>query len=301
MAYREEALAFVRKTNGRRWLKANRYTRNHWRAVAAVAGITLFCALAWQFSPYGYGPGQYRTGIGEQRIIALEDHSRMTLDAATRLRVHYSSDARIVELQEGQAQFSVAKDPARPFKVIAGDHTIVALGTVFMVEYVDKKIHVAMMEGEVAVIPEQSHSAESPATPNQALSPPASSPVRFLQRGSSLSSEAGGRTIELSAGQELRVNRNGEATITPKADMEAATAWREGKVILRAETLGEAAQRLNRYSSQKIEIDNCVLAGKHISGVFETGDTQGFVSAVKHYFPVIVEYSDPNTVKLKLE
>src|SRR6202044_177715 len=107
---------------------------------------------AWQLSPYGYTPGQYHTGIGEQRVVDLEDHSRIVLDATTRLRVHFTPDARIVELQDGQAQFSVAKDPTRPFKVEAGGRTIVAVGTVFTVEYVDRQVHVAMMEGRVAVV-----------------------------------------------------------------------------------------------------------------------------------------------------
>ena len=64
-------------------------------------------------------------------------------------------DARIIELKQGQAQFSVAKDPTRPFKVLVGDRTIVALGTVFTVDFTDRKIHVAMVEGRVAVVPPQ--------------------------------------------------------------------------------------------------------------------------------------------------
>jgi transmembrane sensor len=117
-----------------------------------IAG-TLLLGIAWQLSPYGYAPGRYHTGIGEQRVVDLEDDSRIVLDAATRLRVRFTSDARVVELQDGQAQFSVAKDPTRPFKVEAGGRTIVAVSTVFIVEYVDSQVRVAMMEGKVAAIP----------------------------------------------------------------------------------------------------------------------------------------------------
>jgi transmembrane sensor len=275
MRYREEAIAYARRSNGRRWLKTHRYARSGWRAAAIVAGALLLGG-AWQLSPYGFVPGQYRTGIGEQKVVDLEDHSTIVLDAATRLRVRFTPDARIVELQNGQAQFSVAKDPTRPFKVEAGGRTIVALGTVFTVEYVDSQVHVAMMEGRVAVV----------STAIQATT--SVNPVS-------------GEGISLIAGEELRVSRDGRSTVTPKADLEAATAWREGKVIIRSEPLSDAVQRMNRYSRLQIRIDDAALAAKQISGVFEAGDTQGFLSAIEQYLPVEADYADAHTVKLHMK
>lgn len=284
MAYREEALSFVRRANARRWLKPNLYAQGRWpnfqwKTAAAVAGVAVLLATVWQFSPYGYKPGQYRTGIGEQRMVELADHSRIALDAATTIQVRFSSDGRVVQLKEGQAQFMVAHDPTRPFKVQVGDQTVVALGTIFTVEYVDHKVHVAMMEGRVAYVPQQS---SIPSPPSGGASNP--TPVSSA--------------IELSAGEELHVARNGHTIVTRKADLEAATAWREGKVIFRTETLSEAARRLNRYSQVQIEIDESVLAAKHINGVFEAGDTQGFITAVQRYWPVKADYSDRGTVRL---
>jgi transmembrane sensor len=298
MGYREEAIAYARKKSAGPWLKENRYTRRPWRAAAAAAGIALAIAAAWQLSPYGYTPGQYITGIGEQRIVDLEDHSRITLDAATRLQVRYTKDARLIDLKQGQAQFSVAKDPTRPFKVVAGNQTIIAVGTVFTVEYVDRKIHVAMMEGRVAVVPEKTNAA----APDAVLSTSSDSTNVRVASSKNAPSQADpqGGTIELSAGEELHVARDGHTVVTPKADLEAAIAWREGKVIIRTESLGEAVERLNRYSKLQIKISDEELANKHISGVFEAGDTQGFVSAVQRYLPVETDYSESNTVRLSL-
>lgn len=269
MAYRAEAISTMRHANARRWVRP---ARVHWTltkgAVAAgIAGLALL-GTAWQLSPYGYRSGEYRTAIGEQRIVELDDQSRITIDAATRLQVQFSNDARNVRLYEGQAHFSVAKDPARPFKVIAGNRTIVALGTVFTVEYVDRRVHVALLEGRVAVLPEAASQTSAP--------------------------------IELAAGEELRVARDGRTVVMPKADLEAATAWREGKVIFRTEPLGEAVGRMNRYSQLQMQIDDPALAAKKISGVFEAGDTRGFVNALQTYLPVAVEYSDSDTVRLEL-
>lgn len=298
MGYREEAIAYARKQSAGRWLKRNRHTHRPWR-IAAVAGLALAIAVAWQFSPYGYTPGQYITGIGEQRIVHLEDDSRITLDAATRLQVRYSKDARLIDLKQGQAQFSVAKDPSRPFKVVAGNQTIIAVGTVFTVEYVDQKVHVAMMEGRVAVVPQQTNSAlPDSVDPTSAKS----TNVRVASSNQMpAQAEQQGGTIELSAGEELHVARDGHTVVTPKADLEAATAWRQGKVVIRTEPLSEAVERLNRYSKLQIKIDGEELANKHISGVFEAGDTQGFVSAVQRYLPVETDYSDSNTVRLSLK
>jgi transmembrane sensor len=274
MRYREEAIAYARRANSHRWFKAHSYAR--WRAAAAVAGVAILFGIAWQLSPYGYTAGQYHTGIGEQRVVDLEDHSRIVLDAATRLRVRFTRDARIVELQDGQAQFSVAKDPTRPFKVNAGGRTIVAVGTVFTVEYVDSQVYIAMMEGKVAVV-----TSEVPATAS--------------------TSAEGSEGISLIAGEALHVSRDGRSSVTPKADLEAATAWREGKVVIRTETLSEAVQRMNRYSRLQIRIDDAALAAKQISGVFEAGDTQGFVSAIERYLPVVADYADSHTVKLRMK
>jgi transmembrane sensor len=276
MRYREEAIAYARRTNGRRWLKNPLYAGSGWRAAAAIVGVTLLIAAAWQLSPYAYAPGQYRTGLGEQKVVDLEDHSTIVLDAATSLRVRFTPDARIVELKNGQAQFTVAHDPTRPFKVEAGGRTIVAVGTVFTVEYVDSRMHVAMMEGKVAVV--------STAVPAATTANPGT-----------------GEGISLIAGEELHVSRDGQSTVTPKADLEAATAWRQGKVIIRTEPLSDAVQRMNRYSRLQIRIDDATLASKQISGVFEAGDTRGFLSAIERYLPVEADYADSHTVRIRMK
>ena len=234
------------------------------------------CGIIWQLSPYGYEPGYYKTGLGEQRVVDLPDHSHIALDARTRLRVKFSADARIVELLEGQAQFSVAKDPARPFKVEAGSKTIVAVGTVFDVEYVDSQVHVAMVEGKVAVLSQDqsgSVGSSNPSTPSP---------------------------IELSAGEALSVRADGAATVLPMADIEAATAWRQGKVIFRDQTLAEAVRRLNRYSHQQVVVDDATLSQMKVSGVFEAGDAQAFAEAMQAYLSVIAD-SSQSTIHLKLK
>ena len=299
IAYRERALAHARKAGAKRWRKPNANTRSRWQMAAMVAGVATL-GVIWQLSPYGYVPNQYETGIGEQRIVELEDHSLIALDAATRLHVRYSKDARIVDLKRGQAQFTVAADAARPFKVQAGGQTIIALGTVFTVEFTDQKVHVAMMEGRVAVTAGDSSPRLRLPSPSDVGNPhPSSSTPPSPSDGEGLG--VGNATIELAAGEELHVNREGHATVTPNADIEAATAWRQGKIIFRAEPIGEAIERLNRYSRVQIKVDDPTLAARNISGIFEAGDTQGFVSIIQRYLPVIAEPSESDVITLRLK
>jgi transmembrane sensor len=280
MALREQAIARARQASARRWSMPGARSRR-FRAWASAAVVLAVCGIAWQISPYGYEPNTYKTGLGEQKIVELPDHSHMTLDARTRLRVRFTPDARIVELLDGQAQFSVAKDPARPFKVEAGGKTIVAVGTVFDVEYVDQQVRVAMVEGRVAVLPQDpTSSAKMPGTDTKSGSP---------------------TPIELSAGEALQVRADGAATVVPKADIEAATAWRQGKIIFRDQTLAEAVHRLNRYSHTQVLIDDPTLAQMRVSGVFESGDAQAFAEAMQAYLPVIADGLNSSVIHLRME
>ena len=83
MRFREEAMAYARRANARRWLMPGPDTRSRWRVAATAVCITIALGVAWQLSPMAYRPSQYRTGIGEQRIVELDDHSRIKMMVTT--------------------------------------------------------------------------------------------------------------------------------------------------------------------------------------------------------------------------
>ncbi len=261
LALREQAIARARRANQQSWSHPLSVLERSRALVAVIAAAAITAATVWQVSPYGFRAGVSKTSIGEQRTVELSDHTRVALDSSTRIRTSMTADARTVEITQGQAQFFVARDVARPFKVIAGGHTIIALGTVFTVEYDAHFVRVDMMEGRVAVV-----------------APDA---------------------IELTAGEEARFSPDGRAIVTPKADIEAATAWRSGKVIFHAERLGDAVRRLNRYSHVQLRIDDAALADLRVSGVFEAGDSRGFATAMMAFLPVRADYSQGDVINLR--
>src|SRR5436190_5985070 len=94
-------------------------------AAALVAAVALV-AVDWNDS-------EIATRIGEQRTITLKDGSRMALNTDTRIVVEPWNETRGVRLERGEAYFEVAKDPKKPFVVVAGKKRIVAIGTAFAV------------------------------------------------------------------------------------------------------------------------------------------------------------------------
>ncbi len=95
----------------------------------------------------------FETEIGENRSVALADGSIISLGGDTRIEVAMSENVRAIELVRGEALFKVAKDSARPFKVRAGDATIIAVGTEFNVERDSDRAVVSVTEGRVVVKP----------------------------------------------------------------------------------------------------------------------------------------------------
>ena len=226
-------------------------------AVAAVAAVG-----AWPI----LHPGEvYATGLNERRIVTLKDGSRVSLDAMTKVAVHYTDEARRLTLLRGQARFDVAHDVSRPFSVRARDRTVVATGTAFNIDLFEDKARVTLIEGRVIVMPAHEDSGPLPR--------PGSS---HLPR----------KAVELRAGQQLVAADDAPGRIVSNVDLQQTTAWQQGKLMFDREPLAEAVARMNRYSERKIVIGDPAAAAIEISGAFDAGDTKGFLEAVTTYLPV---------------
>jgi transmembrane sensor len=268
---REEAQARRLRKRQRSWHSIVEHKA--WAAVL-LAAVALGFAVTAMFM--GSDSSVYQTGIGEQRLIDLDDNSRIALDAKTTVEVRFTRDARVVKLSEGQAQFMVAKDSRRPFSVEAGVHTVTAIGTSFNVELEGDTMNVALVEGKVGVtlgVPKSGADAK-------------------------LVVAAAGRT-ELTAGQELRVDGTGRSRVIPNADIAAAILWRQGKVVLKDAPLADAVRRINRYSNMQIVVEGPEIEALRISGIFDSGDTQAFIEAIETYLPVAATQERPDLLRLR--
>ena len=240
---------------------------NRWRlAIAAAVAILLLIVTGawWQMT----GPDIYRTGIGERRVVRLDDGSRISLDASSRLSVDYSGERRALILEQGRAKFDVAKDPLRPFTVTAGQKTVIATGTAFSVELLRDQVRVLLYEGHVAVLAKPQNDG-------------AAVPVMVARRNLPVEQL-------LKPGNELVTDLASPSAAIAPADIQRSLSWEAGRLSFTDEPLASAVERVNRYSDIPIVIGDAATARHVINGVFDAGDTSGFVSGVMSLYPVSV-------------
>ncbi len=256
---RQRSLATFKRRNQQRWTPRTLNSRR----IAAIAAVLLMLAgSAWWWQS---APEIYRTGIGERRVVMLDDGSRASLDASTEVDVRMRGDRRELHLVAGRAKFDVAKDPLKPFSVRVGDKLVVATGTSFSVEAINGRMRVILYEGRVVVLDRPLVQAEGqPARPESI------------------------NEVALTPGRELVVGMSGKSEPQiAKADPVRSLSWEAGQLVFNDEPLGLAVGRINRYSSRRIELQGAV-GQMRVNGVFNTGDVEAFATGVEETLPVRV-------------
>lgn len=201
------------------------------------------------------------TEVGEQRVVTMEDGSRITLNTATKLSTQFATNQRIVKLDKGEAYFEVAHDPDRPFIVQSPLGSVRAVGTKFIVR-LDGKGHLSVIVSEGKVLVSQGAA--------QLIDPKVFAEATPL---------IAGQEIEITGANALPIG-----TIAPE-EMGQELAWRQGDIVFDGETLESAAAELQRYTKRKLIVDPRV-ANYSVGGYFRTNDLDAFVDTVESVFPV---------------
>lgn len=216
------------------------------------------------------GRSAYATAIGEQRVLVLEDGSRVTMNTGTQIAIAYRPDRRIVRLLRGQALFDVAHHPQRPFSVIAADRQIVALGTQFEVRLERGRLEVTLVRGRVAVDQNGKADALKPIPPTY-----------------------------LDPGQQFAAAVDATPSVT-SVDIEKQLLWRQSLVEFDDLPMSRAVAELNRYSLQPIVIADPQVGAMRISGVFHTGDPEAFADLVGGMLPIAARENGRGEIELHL-
>ena len=119
--------------------------------LSAVVGIWFAVNGPPVLQPAEAATLEYQTAVGERREVMLADGSVVWLNTDTRLLVALARSQRSVHLVYGEAYFTVAEDPLRPFVVTAGEGSITAVGTAFNVYHRQRQTRVTVLEGTVEV------------------------------------------------------------------------------------------------------------------------------------------------------
>ncbi|MBU1378524.1 MAG: FecR domain-containing protein [Alphaproteobacteria bacterium] len=278
MALREAALASARRSLRRR--------EQAWppRQIAwALMAATLLLAVAGVGTWAWLMPRTYETGVGERQVIALSDGSKLSLDAATVVKVSYTRENRRLWLERGRARFDVARNPLRPFSVTAGNDVVVATGTAFSVELVQKQVRVVLYEGHVMVLDRAT----------QGVRRTVAVAGRRLPADQLLTP---GRELILPIAAPTQIASIAPVVVTA-ADPVRSLSWEAGQLVFEDERLGLVVERMNRYAQIPLAIGDEAAANLRISGVFRAGDTEALVQGLGAAFDVKAR-SGPNGVEL---
>jgi transmembrane sensor len=226
-------------------------------AAACIVGLAIWSAAQL------FTPSSYRTKVGEQRVVRLEDGSKMQLNVGTLVNVRFSRDKRSVQLVSGEASFIVAHDARRPFLVETERSRVEALGTDFNVYRREDGDDISVVEGEVQV-------STSVVTANtHSRVPRALSPHPSEQASHRSDLQHSQMTVAtLRAGDEA-LAASGGIRMLPSPDLYRSLAWREGHWNFRAERLEEVVAEVNRYTSRPFRIENIAARDVRITAFLD--------------------------------
>jgi len=153
--------------------------------------------------------------------------------------------------------------------VTAGDHKVIAIGTSFNMDLFGPSLLVTLIEGHVVV----------------------ASTVGTAQI------ESVAPQIDLDAGEQVVFSPKAPPNVA-HVNLVQTTAWENGEVVFENDTLGTVVTRINRYARHGAVIADPETSQLRISGVFHTGDIDGFVSTIVAYLPVRADKSGDGTTHL---
>jgi transmembrane sensor len=211
------------------------------------------------------------TEIGGVKTIDLPDHSLVRLNTNSAVRVDYRGQERRVTLVRGEAFFSVAKNPARPFFVRAAGVDVRAVGTAFNVRLRPEHVEVVVTEGKVRVNDvTQGHSVIGRA--------PAESTYAAANRDLLVAGES--LLVPSTVSPESAPTVVAPAALAP-TEIDRVLAWRDQRLVFSSTPLGEIVAEFNRYNRRQLIIANAELARRRFGGAFQANDPGTFVQLLQ--------------------
>jgi transmembrane sensor len=198
------------------------------RLIAMAASIVLAVGVAtWLISGY-FDAREFATPVGEQRGITLADGTHLDLAPDTLVSTRFTPTKRQVELRRGQAFFTVAHNPIRPFIVHVSGLTVTDVGTAFDVRSGPSSAVITVSEGQVGVTPNRDESGGGPRAQRE--------------------------TVRAGVGQRVTFSKTANRLSVATVDPRLAESWRDGTLQFVGEPLVDVAAVVNRYGTAHITV-----------------------------------------------
>lgn len=248
--------------------RAQTHRRRASRKAGTALAIAALVATVWWVDP-AWRTEEVRTQVGERGAWTLRDGSELTLNTASVLKIESRLRSRRFVLEEGEAAFQVTHG-WRPFVVRAGTTVVRDIGTVFTMRRMGEGTRVSVLEGAVEVR-EAAHEA------------------RTL---------IGGEAIFAPDHAAGRLDDAGAVAPVEQVDVEAAGAWRKGRLVFEGLPLAEAVREFQRYRVAPIALADERVGRLRISGAYDTGDVEAMIDTIGQVLPVTVARAADGSVRI---
>lgn len=211
-----------------------------------MAGLLVVGGAAWygrETPAWREWTADYRTGVGEQRHVALADGSQLWLNTASALDLAFDSRQRQLALIAGEI-FLQAQEDTRPLSVASRDGLLRASAATLSLRLYPAYTRLSVHKGQAQL---------------------------------ALGQVSG--DLVLSEGQQVLFDRR--RTLTRQSVSESAAAWTEGKLIASGQRLDEFLVELSRYRRGHLGCDPA-LSGLQVSGTYPLGDTERILDSLGH-------------------
>jgi ferric-dicitrate binding protein FerR (iron transport regulator) len=175
----------------------------------------------------------YSTVRGQRADVRLNDGTKITLAADSRVRVREEQGRQIREVElVGEAYFDVTPDAAHPFVVHTRQGIVRELGTAFDVRSYpgDTTVNVVVTTGRVSLGAAHRHA------------------------------EAVGTPVVLAAGDWGQVGPSGATSIAHHVDLRSYIGWLNGELVFTAQPLQTVVDAIERWYDVKIEFADPAFA-----------------------------------------
>ena len=249
-------------------------------ATAAVVALALW--LVPTAGPRADASLTFETAVYRQE--KLPDGSILDLNRGAHVVVQFSATERRVLLVQGEAQFAVAKNPARPFVVRAGGVDVRAVGTAFNVKLAGPNLEVLVTEGTVHV---SQHTVVAPAA--SAGPAPTAAPVVLAAL------TAGQRTV-ISVATVIA-----PPVVVPASVPEIARLldWQPRLLDFDSTPLAEVVETFNRLNPQHLVIGDEELRALTIVASIRSDNVEGFVRLLEGTMGVRTERTEAGEIVLR--
>lgn len=229
-----------------------------WPAALAAAAMLVFTLITFRHHPAELASTRQAIIHPGPERMTLEDGSIVELNAGAKVEVAFTPAERRVQLVRGEAHFTVAKNPARPFIVSVNKLCVRAVGTAFSVSLNREAVSVLVTEGKVRLDEMAVAVVDAEPSPHE------------------LSHVCAGQQAVVNVDQTGIPLVSEVREVTP-SEIERALSWQGLRLEFVDMPLADVVVEFNRYNQRKLVIDDARTGTILVGGNFRADNVDTFV------------------------